>query len=75
MPRRSPCWLPVTIHAQTKSAITHIAGDLYGFRNNFHFSVFLVTPEGVIVTNPINADAATWLEAEITKRFNQPVNR
>jgi glyoxylase-like metal-dependent hydrolase (beta-lactamase superfamily II) len=27
----------------------------------------------VIATDPINADAARWLEAEITQRFNQPV--
>ena len=62
-----------TLHAQDKRAITHIVGDLYRFQNNFHYSVFLVTPDGVIVTDPINAGAATWLEAEIAKRFNQPV--
>ena len=43
------------------------------FQNNFHYSVFLVTPDGVIVTDPINPEAATWLEAEIAERFNQPV--
>ena len=56
-----------------KRAITKIAGDLYRFQNNFHFSVFLVTPDGVIVTDPINADAATWLKAEIKKRFDKPI--
>ena len=65
--------VPGTLHAQAKRAITHIAGDLYRFQNNFHFSVFLVTPEGVIATDPINAEAATWLEAEIDKRFAQPI--
>lgn len=58
---------------EAKRAITQIAGDLYRFQNNFHTSVLLVTPEGVIVTDPINTEAATWLKAEITKRFNQPV--
>jgi glyoxylase-like metal-dependent hydrolase (beta-lactamase superfamily II) len=53
--------------------ITKIAGDLYRFRNNFHFSVFLVTPAGVIATDPIDADAAKWLKQEIQTRFNQPV--
>ncbi len=64
-----------TAHAQNgpKRAITKIAGDLYRFQNNFHFSVFLVTPDGVIVTDPINADAANWLKAEIKKRFDQPI--
>jgi glyoxylase-like metal-dependent hydrolase (beta-lactamase superfamily II) len=56
-----------------KRAITKIAGDLYRFKNNFHFSVFYVTPGGVLVTDPINADAAKWLKAEIKKRFNQPI--
>ena len=54
-------------------AISTIAGDLYRFQNKFHYSVFLVTSEGVIVTDPINADAARWLKAEIAKRFNKPV--
>jgi glyoxylase-like metal-dependent hydrolase (beta-lactamase superfamily II) len=53
--------------------ITKIAGEVYRFRNNNHYSVFAVTPAGVIATDPINADAARWLRAEITKRFNQPV--
>ena len=39
-----------TVHAQDQRAITQIAGDLYRFQNNFHYSVFLVTPGGVIVT-------------------------
>jgi glyoxylase-like metal-dependent hydrolase (beta-lactamase superfamily II) len=54
-------------------AITHIAGDLYRFQNNFHYSVFLVTPDGIIVTDPIDKDAATWLKTELTKRFNKPI--
>lgn len=56
-----------------KRAIVKIAGDLYRFQNNFHFSVFYVTPGGVIATDPIDAEAARWLKAEIAKRFNQPI--
>ena len=56
-----------------KRAITNITGDLYQFQNNFYTSVFLVTSDGVIATDPFNADAAKWLKAEIKKRFNQPV--
>lgn len=56
-----------------KRVITKIAGDLYRFQNNFHFSVFLVTPDGVIATDPINADAATWLKAEIKKQFDKEI--
>ena len=56
-----------------KRSITKIAGDVYRFQNNFHFSVFMVTSDGIIVTDPINADAAKWLKAELATRFNQPV--
>ena len=30
-------------------------------------------PAGVVVTDPINADAAGWLKAEIAKLTNQPI--
>lgn len=53
--------------------ITKIAGDLYRFQNNFHYSVFLVTSEGVIATDPINTQAARWLKQEIAARFDRPV--
>jgi glyoxylase-like metal-dependent hydrolase (beta-lactamase superfamily II) len=54
-------------------AITNIAGDVWRFQNEFHFSVVVVTAEGVVVTDPINAEAAAWLEAEIASRFATPV--
>lgn len=50
-------------------AITPIAGDLYRFQNRFHYSVFLVTAQGIIVTDPIDAGAAQWLKAELGRRF------
>ena len=65
-------------HAQAPAGppvreITKLAGEVYRFRNNSHYSVFAVTPAGIIATDPINADAAHWLKAEFKKRFNQPV--
>ena len=53
--------------------ITQIAGEIYRFRNNNHYSIFAVTPAGIIATDPINAEAAKWLKAELQKRFAQPV--
>ena len=53
--------------------ITKITGEVYRFRNNNHYSIFVVTPAGIIATDPINKDAATWLKAELQQRFNQPV--
>jgi len=58
---------------QAKREITRIAGEVYRFKNNFHYSVFAVTPEGVIATDPIDPEAAKWLKAEIKKRFGQPI--
>src|SRR5215831_21134560 len=72
--------LPLTLWAQAQTPaqppvreITQIAGEVYRFRNNNHFSVFAVTPTGIIATDPINAEAAQWLKAELHKRFSQPV--
>ena len=49
-----------------KRSIKKIAGDLYRFQNNFHFSVFFVTPDGIIATDPINKGAAQWLNHNLT---------
>jgi glyoxylase-like metal-dependent hydrolase (beta-lactamase superfamily II) len=69
--------IPAAVRAQAPNPpireITQIKDNVYRFRNNFHFSVFAVTPVGIIATDPINADAAKWLKAELAKRFNVPV--
>jgi len=54
-------------------SISQISGDLYRFQNNNHYSVFLVTPEGIITTDPISKEAATWLNKELKERFDLPV--
>ena len=59
-------------HAQT-NAITRINGDLYRYQHNAHYNVFLVTAEGIVLTDPISTEAATWLKQELTKRFQVPV--
>ena len=64
---------PAEAQQPARREISKIAGELYMFRNNFHSSVFAVTPAGIIATDPINADAARWLKAELQTRFNQPV--
>jgi glyoxylase-like metal-dependent hydrolase (beta-lactamase superfamily II) len=51
--------------------IAKIAGEIYRFRNNNHYSVFAVTPQGIIATDPIDAEAAAWLKNEFKTRFNQ----
>ena len=79
-----PLWLVVCCllvqaprtSAQSSTAdneITTLADDVYLFRHRFHQSIFITTPKGVIVTDPINSDAAAWLKVEITKLTDQPV--
>ena len=53
--------------------ITKLAEDVYLFRHHFHQSIFIMTPKGVIVTDPISSDAAIWLKAKIETLTDQPV--
>ena len=53
--------------------ITKLADDVYLFRHKFHQSIFITTPQGVVVTDPISSDAATWLKAKIKTLTDQPV--
>lgn len=59
--------------ARPDDEITKLADDVYVFRHKFHQAIFVTTPQGVIVTDPISADAAAWLKAEIKKLTDQPV--
>lgn len=79
-----PCWLIIgcllmlSAEAAAQSSrpddeITKLADDVYLFRHQFHQAVFITTPKGVIVTDPISADAAAWLNVEIKKLTDQPV--
>ena len=53
--------------------ITKVVGDVYRFQNKFHVNVLTITKAGVVVTDPINADAAAWLKSEIAKLTSQPI--
>lgn len=66
--------LPSLTSAQgVNRAITNITGDVYRFQNNFHFSIFTITGDGVVVTDPINREAAKWLKREIEKLTDQKI--
>lgn len=53
--------------------ITPLADDVYLYRHQFHQAIFITTPAGVIVTDPMSSDAATWLKAKIKTLTDQPV--
>jgi glyoxylase-like metal-dependent hydrolase (beta-lactamase superfamily II) len=63
-----------TVTAQdVKRSIEQVEGDVYRFQNNFHFAMFVVTDDGIVVTDPIDEDAVVWLKDELAKQFDQPV--
>ena len=53
--------------------IVNVKGDIYRARNNNYFSLFMVTPEGIILADPINAAFATWMKDQFAERFKVPV--
>jgi len=53
--------------------ITNVAGDVYRFQNNFHYSLVTVTDDGVVVVDPINAGAASWLKENLSQITNKPI--
>jgi glyoxylase-like metal-dependent hydrolase (beta-lactamase superfamily II) len=63
-----------TLAQEADREITPVKGDVYRFRNVGHTTVFVVTGDGVVVTDPINAEAAAWLKGEIGKLTDQPIN-
>jgi len=71
--------LVLTSEAMAQSApaprrsIEPITGGVYTATNNNHRTVFLVTPDGIILGDPINADFSRWLKAELASRFKVPV--
>ncbi|MEM9443311.1 MAG: hypothetical protein AAGA73_22950 [Pseudomonadota bacterium] len=64
---------PQATAQDAKRYLQQIEGDVYRFQNNFHFAMVVVTDDGIVVTDPINADAVAWLKDELSKRFAQPL--
>jgi glyoxylase-like metal-dependent hydrolase (beta-lactamase superfamily II) len=61
--------------AQEQTAFTfeQVAENVYRAANNSHRTILLVTDEGVILADPINAAFSTRLKQEIDDRFGVPV--
>ena len=53
--------------------IGKLTGDVYYARMDDYVSAFMVTPEGIVLVEPIGTEMATWLKAELARRFNVPV--
>ena len=50
-------------------SITHVTGGLYRVRDGAQTTVFLVTTDGIVLVDPLNASFARWLKAELEKMF------
>src|SRR5262245_10950736 len=53
--------------------IGNLTGSIYYARMDDYVSAFMVTSEGIILVEPIGTEMATWLKAELMRRFNVPV--
>ena len=56
--------------------ISNVAGDVYKVETGPGVSattVFMVTPEGIVLADPLNPDFAAWFRAETAERFGVPV--
>src|SRR6476469_7489086 len=53
--------------------IGRLTGDVYFARMDDYVSAFMVTSEGIVLVEPIGTEMATWLKAELARRFTVPV--
>jgi glyoxylase-like metal-dependent hydrolase (beta-lactamase superfamily II) len=53
--------------------IGNLTGSIYYARMDDYVSVFMVTPEGIVLVEPIGTEFATWLKGELNNRFHVPV--
>src|SRR5215813_7371322 len=49
--------------------IIKISDNLYRARNGTWYSLFYLTPEGIVLVDPINTDFASWLKGQLDQRF------
>jgi glyoxylase-like metal-dependent hydrolase (beta-lactamase superfamily II) len=67
---------PRSIYQQTQykgQEIGRLTGDVYYARMDDYVSVFMVTPDGIVLVEPVSSELATWLKGELATRFKVPV--
>ena len=67
---------PRAIYQQTQykgQEIGRLTGDVYYARMDDYLSVFMVTPDGIVLVEPVGTEFATWLKGELATRFKVPV--
>ncbi|WOX06852.1 MBL fold metallo-hydrolase [Microbulbifer pacificus] len=53
--------------------IEHLKDNVYRFTAGHYHSVFMVTKEGLFLTDPISEEAATYLREQLSQRFKVPI--
>jgi glyoxylase-like metal-dependent hydrolase (beta-lactamase superfamily II) len=67
---------PRALYQQTQyqgQEIGKLTGDVYYARMDDYVSAFMVTPDGIVLVEPIGTEMATWLKGELNRRFSVPV--
>src|SRR5215204_291568 len=67
---------PRAVYQQTQykgQEIGKLTGDVYYARMDDYVSVFMVTPDGIVLVEPIGTEFAMWLKGELASRFKVPV--
>ncbi|MEQ1580376.1 MAG: MBL fold metallo-hydrolase [Steroidobacteraceae bacterium] len=54
-------------------SIAQITGDLYRASLGNWNTVFLVTPDGIVLADPLTVEFAEWLKGQLDERFKVPV--
>jgi len=64
--------LPLSAAAQDYR-VERMKDNVYRVTAGTYRSVFMVTDEGLFLTDPISREAATWLREELEQRFDVPI--
>lgn len=65
-----PLWQATTYKGREIGKLT---GDVYYARSDDYLSAFMVTPEGIVLVEPVGPEHAAWLKGELDRRFGVPV--
>ena len=60
-------------NTEAQRSITNVAGNVHLFRNNNHNALLIDTNDGLVLVDPIQNEAATWIAAEGQKQFGKPI--
>ena len=65
-----PLWQATTYKGREIGKLT---GEVYYARSDDYVSAFMVTPEGIVLVEPVGPEHAAWLKGELARRFGVPV--